>query len=83
MHEKLTRAFFYDSLTQDSITPMVGDDILFATQTKSFGRDAASRWPLICAMADNEEKRVRTYTMATTKSFYNSLQPNYDFNFEV
>ena len=83
MQDKLTRAFYYDQLTQDSVTPMVGDDILFATQTQSFGRQATSRWPLICAIADNEELRVRTFTMATTPSFYSMLQLDYEFNFEI
>jgi hypothetical protein len=74
--DRLVRTVYYDQLTRDSITPMVGDDILFATQTHSFGNSSIARWPTVCAIAADEEKRVRTFTMATTNTLYNKIQNN-------
>jgi len=81
--EKLVRTIYYDQLTKDSITPMAGDDIFFATQTHSFGKNSTARWPSICAIAADEEKRVRSFTMATTRTLYDTIQGNYDFNLEI
>jgi hypothetical protein len=83
--EKLRRRFFMNRLTRDSVTPMVGSQVLVATQTATFGRRRAptQRWMEICAIHENTALRMRSFTMSTTPSFYATLGSDLEANLEI
>jgi hypothetical protein len=82
---QLLRRFFLNRLSMDSINPLVGAQVLVATQTATFGRRLAptQRWTEICAIHENTALRIRSFTMSTTPSFYTTLGSDLEANLEI